>query len=303
MDAEDSCAGGIIWLWADFSDPMRIFNPKPFFNQKGLLDYERNEKLACQIVRRMYRDPESEITFPGKSRIRARVLAAALAALTMVLIMGSLFSRIPETWRILFPEIPRYSRLWLRALIMSVVSGFYLHLAAHIALLSQPAALPGLPVESLGILRFIFNSPARPLFFMAAVFVLWLIFSMVLEGISEWKGAAGSRIMFEVSLGVGDPLAWILPYPLVATIPFLLPAALGLVHWLLAGSFSAPYSCTPFATLAYAFLVGLVIIFIKTWLSLRISFYGSYGRAFSALVLYETVVLIIAGTLFGILLL
>jgi beta-glucuronidase len=302
IELDEDCAGGIIWLFSDFQDEMRIFNPKPFFNQKGLVNYHRDKKLAYEIVKKMYQAPEVEPEFPGWSRIRPRVLAGSLAGLTLVMILGSLFSRIPKTWRILFPDIPRYSRLWLRAGLMSVISGIYLHLIAKIGLLAQPLALPGLPVDALFTLRLVFNSAARPVFFMACVFFLWLIFSLVLEALAERKGASGSpdpsdsRSMFEVSLGVGDPLAWILPYPLVFLFPFLLPLALALVY-------RAPYMNIPFTALGMVFSASLLIIFIKTWLSLRIRFYGSAGQAFSCLVIYEITGLIIAVALFGFLLL
>ncbi len=314
LEDNDDCAGGIIWLFSDFRDEMRIFNPKPFFNQKGLVNYHRDKKLGYEIVKMMYQDPGAEPEFPGWSRIQPRVLAGSLASLTLVMIIGSLFSRIPRTWRILYPDIPRYSRVWWRAGLMSVTSGIYLHLVAKIWILTQPVALPGLPMDALFILRIVLNSAARPVFFMICVFFLWLVFSLVLESLAERNGdpdhpdPSNSRDMpersigFELSLGVGDPLAWILPYPLVFLFPFLLPLAIWLVY-------RAPYMNIPFTTFGMVFSAGLLIIFIKTWLSLRIRFHGPEGsgrisgRAFSCLVIYEIASLIIAVALFGLLLL
>lgn len=51
------CIGGYVSCFADFYDLDRMLNPTPFFNQKGMLSYDRSyKKLAFHVVKGMFND-------------------------------------------------------------------------------------------------------------------------------------------------------------------------------------------------------------------------------------------------------
>ena len=272
IEDDPDCAGGLIWIFADFMDDMRLLNPRPFFNQKGLVDYDRREKLAYRVVGQLYHAPEREVPIPGQSRILPRVLGAALAALTLVMLFGSLASRLPRTWLIFYPESPNYRRLLRRAFWMSAVAALYLFLVSRIGLLSQPLAIWGPDLITLRILRAILNSSLSPAFAFYGCLWLWLLFASLAGLLGKILRARPRRSALEITLGVGDPLAWILPYSLVLLAPPLLGLASGAGVWYLTGSWRNTFSTIPSFTLAAAFCAGLVLGLIKTLLAFRAGF-------------------------------
>ena len=272
IEDDPDCAGGLVWIFADFMDDMRLLNPRPYFNQKGLVDYDRREKLAYRVMEQLDHAPEQEVPIPGQSRILPRVLAATLAALTLVMLFGSLASRMPRTWLIFYPESPNYRRLLRRAFWMSAAAALYLFLVSRIGLLSQPLAIWGPDMSTLRILRALLNSSLSPAFAFYGCLWLWLLFAALAGLLGKILRARPRRSALEITLGVGDPLAWILPYALVLLAPPLLALVSGLGVWYLTGSWRNPFSTIPSTALAAAFCAGLLLGLIKTVLAFRAGF-------------------------------
>ena len=289
IEDDPECAGGFIWLFADFADDMRLLNPRPYFNQKGLVDYERQEKLAYSVVKELFHSPAREVRVPGQSRILPRVTAAGLAALTLVMLLGSLASRIPRTWRILFPESPNYRKLVRRAFWMSATAGLYLFLVSRIALLSQPLMLPGPDLTTLRILHAILNSSLTPAFAFYGCLWLWLLFSLLADRLGRVLGARPQRSALEITLGVGDPLAWILPYSLVLLAPALFPAASGLGLFLVTGAWRGTFSTIPSLALAVAFSLAMAVLTLKAALVFRAGFRIGFIRSCILILLCQVI--------------
>jgi hypothetical protein len=89
-------SGGIIWLFADYPDMIRIFNPKPFTNQKGLLTEDRKEKLGFYAAGSLYQDKKFQ--FRARNRLESRIRDGVLAGLILLLTFFGVFSGIPEKW-------------------------------------------------------------------------------------------------------------------------------------------------------------------------------------------------------------
>lgn len=294
IEDEPECAGGFIWLFADFADEMRLLNPRPFFNQKGLVDYERREKLSYSIVKQLFHFPGETVAVPGQSRILPRVVAAGLAALTLVMLFGSLASRIPRNWRILFPDSPNHRRLLRRAFWMCATAGLYLFLVSRIGLLSQPLAWPGPEAATLQILRVVFNSALSPAFAFYGCLWLWLCFSLLAQLLGRVLGARPQRSALEITLGVGDPLAWIMPYSLTLLAPGLFPLISGAGRFWLTGAWRGTFSTIPSTALAVTFSLGLLLLGLKTLLAFRAGFQLGFFRSGLLVVLCQAVLAALA---------
>lgn len=51
----DSVSGGFVFAFTDYQDPSKPMNGRwNGLNLKGILDYDRNEKLPCSALKKMY---------------------------------------------------------------------------------------------------------------------------------------------------------------------------------------------------------------------------------------------------------
>lgn len=53
--AREYVAGGFIWAFSDFSDNDRFMNPKPFFNLKGLVTFDRERKKSFEVMKKVFK--------------------------------------------------------------------------------------------------------------------------------------------------------------------------------------------------------------------------------------------------------
>jgi len=277
-------AGGIIWLFADFPDPLRVMNPRPFFNQKGLVDETRSEKIGYKVAQSL--DRGQPFAFHAKSRLAGRIRDSALASVLMLVILFGFFQPIPERWVLGMPGLGRPAKLVRRAILTICFQTFILELLMRSWFGHQPLAMMlSFSFPSMKLLQVAFNSPFRPLFFFAMLFLLWLALGQFLAIFSSRNKIR--RHPFELALGPGDPFALVLPYPLMAFFPTLASIALNLPSLVFSGGeFKNQFTTTPWMFVQITFLVLLVLSFFKMILVFRSGLGISLAKAFAVLAAY-----------------
>ena len=282
-------AGGIIWLFADYPDPIRVFNPEPFVNQKGLLDQNRKEKLGFQIARSLYLG--LPISYYARSQLFPRIRDGALSSLVIMMFLFGLFSPIPERWVLIIPSIRLPGKLLKRAIRIIAFQTLIYELIFRGYLSHQPLALPiSFSYPSMKLLEFIFNSDFRFLFIFFGLLWLWCLMSQffLLFNLDKFQ-----RHPFELSLGIGDPFSLIFPYPLVAFFPILVCLSLNLPNLVLSRSFQNQFTTLPwlFFQISYFFLLGFGLIKIILVLSKGLGI--SWAKAFLVVIFYSILIYLI----------
>jgi len=258
IETAPGIAGGIIWLFADYPDPIRVFNPEAFVNQKGLLDQDRKEKLGFQVARSLYLG--LPISYYARSQLFPRIRDGALSSLVIMLFLFGLFSPIPERWVLIIPSIRLPGRLLKRAILIIAFQTLIYELIFRGYLSHQPFALPiSFSYPSMKLLQVIFNSHFRFLFIFFGLLWLWGLMSQFFLLFNPDKF---QRHPFELSLGIGDPFALIFPYPLVAFFPVLVCLSLNLPNLVLSGGFQNQFTTLPwlFFQVGYFLLLGFGLI-------------------------------------------
>ena len=297
IEADPEISGGIIWVFADYPDPIRVFNPKPFFNQKGLLSEDRKEKLGFKMASALYQNEKIELK--ARSRIQSRIRDSVLAGLVLLGILLGLVSRIPEKWILLMPGLTHPIKLLRRAIILITLQTLVFELIWESFLAHQPLALPiSLSYPSMKFIQVVFNSWLRPIFIFLFLFWLWWLASEFFSLLLEKRKAQIPRHPFEVALGVGDPMSIVLPYPMLTFFPALIALALNLPSWVLYGKFLNQFSTIPWIIFQVSYTVLVIVSLIKLPLVLRTGFQTSFFRA----VLYMLMFFIFANAIHALLL-
>lgn len=277
-------SGGIIWLFADFPDPLRVMNPRPFFNQKGLVDETRAEKIAYKVAQALYRG--RPFVFQAKSQLASRIRDSALASVILLVIFFGLSQPIPERWLLVMPGLGRWTKLIRRAVLTICFQTLILEFLFRSFWEHQPLVVPStFSFPALKLIQLVFNSSLRPCFFFVMLFLLWLALGQFLDIFSN--SGKFRRHPFELALGTGDPFALALPYPLIAFFPVLAAIALNLPSLLFSGGdFKNQFTTTPWIFLQISFLVLMVLNFFKMILVFRSGMGISLARAFTLMAAY-----------------
>jgi len=284
ISEEPALSGAIIWLFADYPDPLRFLNPEPFFNQKGLLDENRNEKVGFKVAQSLYTD--QPFTYYAKSRIPGRVRDGALGGLIVLVIFFGLFRPIPERWIKIMPDIGQARKLLFRAVIMlgfqtvvyeMIWRGFYGH---------QPlASLITIPFPAMKLLQTALNSSYRPAFIFEFLLLNWLVLAQFIKIVSDPKKIR--RHPLELALGIGDPFAWAIPYPLIAFLPALLGIAVNAPSLFFSGGeLLNHFSTITWIFFQITFLILIGLSFLKLIFVLRAGLGISRLRALLLMISY-----------------
>jgi len=285
IEAEPGISGGIIWLFADYPDPLRAFNPKPFTNQKGLLTEDRKEKLGFKMASSLYQN--QKIHFSARSRIETRIRDSTLAGLILLIIFLGISSGIPEKWILLMPGLTHPLKLLRRAVLLIGWQALIYELIWESYLNHQPLALPiTFSYPAMKLLQVILNSKLRPIFIFLFLFWLWWLFSEFLSLLVEKRKDQVSRHPFELALGVGDPLATVLPYPMIAFFPALIGLALNIPSLMIYGKFLNQFTTIPWLIFQFSYLLLILISLIKLPLVIRSGFKIGFFRASLFLLLF-----------------
>ncbi len=285
IEKDPALAGGIIWLFADYPDPIRVFNPKPFTNQKGLLTEDRKEKLGFQMASSLYQD--EKLSFRARNRLPPRIRDGALASLIAFALFLGLFSRIPEKWILIMPGLTQPQKLLRRALFVIGLQTLIYETIWQSFLAHQPLALPvTFSFPSMKLVQLAFNSHLRPVFIFLFLFWLWWLMGEFLSLLLEKRKDAINRHPFELALGLGDPLSWAMPYPFIAIFPALIAMAINLPSCLIYREFLNNFATIPWYFFQAGYLLLILVTLIKLPLILRAGFNISFFRALLFLALF-----------------
>ncbi len=296
IENNPNLSGGIIWLFADYPDPIRAFNPKAFTNQKGLVTEDRKEKLGYKVAASLFQDQEIHIT--ARSRLETRIRESILAGLILITIFFGISSGIPEKWILLMPGLTHPKKLIRRALLVTGLQTLILELTWESYLNHQPLSLPiSFSYPSTRLIQLIFHSPLRMIFIYLFLFWSWWLFSEFLSLLVERRKAQVGRHPFELALGVGDPLAMVLPYPIIFFSPVLVGLSLNVPSLIFYGEFLNHFSTIPWLIFQFSFVSLILISWIKLPLVVRTGLKTGFFRAVLYLFLFFIFVNVLMGML------
>jgi hypothetical protein len=136
--------GGVVWVWADFEDPVRPLNPVPYWNMKGVVTAEREPKPAYRVLSDLYHGREPQIPEAAREGPGPASWAAALGALGSIPLLLRPGRNLPA---------------WARAALAGGVAGLALPFGLSAVMARYPLALLG-PRWLLDALVTLLSSPA-----------------------------------------------------------------------------------------------------------------------------------------------